>query len=100
MSNCPTAPTGKADPAEGVRPIAARLLDVNQVAMLLGVCVATIERLDAAGRLPSPVRLTRYKRWDLAELNLWLKHKTPAGDLPDRKAWAAMYVALQKAGRT
>lgn len=62
------------------------LVDARRVAALLGVGLRTLRTMDAAGRLPKPVRLSSgCVRWRLAELRDW----TDAG-CPDREAWEAI----------
>lgn len=70
-------------PRPDVSPI---LVDARRAARLLGIGLRTFRTMDAAGRLPAPVRLSRgCVRWRLAELLDW----TEAG-CPDREAWAAL----------
>jgi predicted DNA-binding transcriptional regulator AlpA len=74
-----------ADPA-GPPPI---LVDARRAAALLGVGLRTLRAMDAAGKLPAPVRLSPgCVRWRLAELREW----SEAG-CPDRKTWAALRAA-------
>ncbi|MFO0821977.1 MAG: hypothetical protein U0792_02475 [Gemmataceae bacterium] len=77
-----------ADPA-GSPPI---LVDARRAAALLGVGLRTLRTMDAAGKLPAPVRLSPgCVRWRLAELHDW----TQAG-CPDREAWEACKAARSK----
>lgn len=72
--------------AAGPPPI---LVDARRAAALLGVGLRTLRTMDAAGRLPAPVRLSPgCVRWRLAELRDW----TEAG-CPDRETWAARRAA-------
>lgn len=65
------------------------LVDARTAAALLGVGLRTLRTMDAAGRLPAPVRLSPgCVRWRLAELRAW----TEAG-CPDRETWAALRAA-------
>jgi predicted DNA-binding transcriptional regulator AlpA len=79
-------PTPTADPpadAAGPQPL---LVDARRAAQLLGVGLRTLRAMDAAGRLPAPVRLSPgCVRWRLAELRDW----TEAG-CPDRATWACI----------
>jgi predicted DNA-binding transcriptional regulator AlpA len=46
-----------------------KLLDVREVAEMLGIAVRTVWRLSATGELPPPVRLAaRVRRWRLADI--------------------------------
>lgn len=72
----PDAPTGAV-------PI---LVDARQAAALLGIGLRTLRTMDAAGRLPAPVRLSPgCVRWRHAELKDW----ADAG-CPDRSTWQAI----------
>lgn len=52
---------------------AAELLNVNQVAKLLGVSTRTAIRMADAGRMPRPLKLTsRVARWRAAEMRQWI----------------------------
>lgn len=47
-------------------------LNVNELAVRYGVCVATIRNWARAGILPQPTRLTAgCSRWPLADLEAW-----------------------------
>lgn len=52
------------------------------LAEMLGVSTRHVQRMDAAGKLPCPLRLGRSVRWSVAELDHWI-----AAGCPDRKAW-------------
>lgn len=64
-----------------IEPTAA---SVRTVAKLLECSPRHVERLDAAGKIPAPVRLGRAKRWNLDELRRWV-----AAGCPDRQTWTA-----------
>lgn len=57
------------------------LIDIQQLAVLLGRSVASLERDQAAGRLPAPVRIGGSKRWRRADIEAWV-----AAGCPTRKA--------------
>lgn len=63
---------------------AALLIDIRQLAALLSRSVASLERDQAAGRLPAPVRVGGSKRWRRAEIEAWV-----AAGCPARAAWDA-----------
>ena len=66
-------------------PIQPELLDLDQVAALLGVGPTLVKSMHSDGRLgPQPVRLGRRRLWRRRELLDWLD----AG-LPPRVKWAA-----------
>jgi len=58
------------------------LLTAVGVAHELGLSVRTVRRLDAAGKLPKPVRIGGAVRWHREEIRLWIQ----AG-CPDRQRW-------------
>lgn len=54
------------------------LLDVRQVAELLGVHQRTVWRMSAAGDLPAPIKLSeRVVRWRLVDLERHLSKAKP-----------------------
>jgi len=59
------------------------LLSARDLASLLRLGLRTIRSMDAAGKLPAPVRVGGSVRWRLDELRAWLD----AG-APDRQTWA------------
>ena len=56
--------------------------DARGLSRALGVSLRHVRRLDAAGRLPSPIRLGRAVRWLVREIESWL-----AAGCPDRQSW-------------
>jgi excisionase family DNA binding protein len=58
------------------------LLSAKDLARTLGLGLRTIRSMDAAGKLPAPVRIGGAVRWRAAEIRDWLD----AG-APDRKTW-------------
>jgi len=62
-----------------------------QLADRLNVSLRHVRRMDAAGKLPRPVRLGRSVRWPLREIEAWL-----SAGAPDRRTWEA----LRNRGRT
>lgn len=71
------------------------LVSARQGALLLGIGLRTFRTMDAAGRLPAPVRLSPgCVRWRLAELHAW----ADAG-APDRETWETIKAATGRAGR-
>lgn len=56
-----------------------------QLAERLSVSLRHIRRMDAAGKLPRPVRLGRSVRWPLREVEAWL-----SAGAPDRRTWEAL----------
>lgn len=66
-----------------VEPLA---VSAQQLARMLDLSVRTIRSMDAAGKLPKPVRLNGHAvRWVVAELESWL-----AAQSPDRTVWEAL----------
>lgn len=74
-----TTLTEKTPPADA--PLRPLLVDINRLAVLLGRSVASLERDQAAGRLPAPVRIGGSKKWRLADIQAWV-----AAGCPTRKA--------------
>ncbi len=60
-------------------------LPAGELASLLGVSLRHIRRMDAAGKLPKPVRLGYSVRWLAAEIEAWL-----TAGAPDRRRWQMM----------
>lgn len=58
------------------------LIDVEELAALLGRSTASLARDDAAGRLPTPVRIGGSKKWRFEELTAWV-----AAGCPPRSKW-------------
>ncbi len=58
------------------------LIDVEELAALLGRSVASLARDDAAGRLPTPVRLGASKKFRMDEVIAWV-----AAGCPPRAQW-------------
>lgn len=75
-----------AEPVPEARP--ALLVDIKQLAALLARSVASLERDQAAGRLPAPVYVGGSKRWRRAEVEAWV-----AAGCPRRAAWEAARAA-------
>lgn len=70
-----TAPTNP--PAADAPPVPL-LIDIHHLAALLNRSVASLERDQAAGRLPAPVRVGGSKRWRLADIREWVAAGCPA----------------------
>jgi predicted DNA-binding transcriptional regulator AlpA len=64
------------------------VVDARQLAPLLCISLRTVRAWDAAGKLPSPVRIGGRVVWRLDEIRAWLD----AG-APDRQTWAARRAA-------
>ena len=74
----PPADAGRAPPD-------ALLIDIRRLGALLARSVASLERDQAAGRLPAPVYVGGSRRWRRAEVEDWVR----AG-CPDRDRWEAV----------
>jgi predicted DNA-binding transcriptional regulator AlpA len=71
---------------------AALAVDARRLGRLLGLSLRTIRTMDAAGKLPRPVRLNGHSvRWTVSEVEKWL-----AAGAPDRTTWEV----LRKDGTT
>jgi excisionase family DNA binding protein len=60
------------------------LLGAEDVARLLSVAPRTVWKMDAAGKIPRPIRLGRRTLWRRAELEEWVE-----GGCPSRR-WVKM----------
>lgn len=79
------------------RPEPAALLDRPALAALLDIGVSTLDRMKASGQIgPPEVRVGGSVRWHRAEVEAWLAHRTPAGELHDGKAWPPVWADLQR----
>ncbi len=67
-------------PPSADSPLRPLLVDINRLAVLLGRSVASLERDQAAGRLPAPVRIGGSKKWRLADIQAWVAAGCPARD--------------------
>ncbi len=67
-----TQPTGATAPPQPL------LVDIHALAGLLDRSVASLERDQAAGRLPAPVRIGGSKRWRRADIEAWVAAGCPA----------------------
>ncbi len=56
---------------------AVQMIDVRELAKLLRISTRHVERSDAAGLIPAPIRLSRSKRWRLDEIKRWLTAGAP-----------------------
>lgn len=74
---CPVPPAGKH--RRTLRPLA---VDARRLAKLLTLGLRTIRTMDAAGKLPAPVRCGTRKLWLVVEVRGWL-----AAGCPDRETW-------------
>ena len=59
--------------------VAVELLDVRDVAALLGRCsIRHVHRLADAGKMPQPIKLGSLVRWRRAELDAWIAAGCPS----------------------
>ena len=64
----------------------APLIAISELSVLTGGrSIPSLERDDAAGRLPPPVRIGRSKRWRRQEILDWI-----SAGCPNRQTWEAM----------
>ena len=59
-------------------------VSARDLAVMLGVSLRQVWRLNSAGKLPKPIRLGGSVRWNRAEIHQWFE----AG-CPDRRTWEA-----------
>ncbi|OWK41019.1 helix-turn-helix transcriptional regulator [Fimbriiglobus ruber] len=82
-------PTHESQPARGVTP-PSLLIDIRDLSALLRRSVASLERDQAAGRLPPAVRLGGSRLWRRAEIEAWV-----AAGCPAAARWAALAAAAK-----
>jgi prophage regulatory protein len=73
-----------ADPPAG----SPLVVGAKELATLLRIGLRTVRTMDAAGKLPKPVRIGGSVRWSLEEIKSWL-----AAGAPDRDEWEARRAA-------
>ena len=54
-----------------------RLATADDVATLLSCSVRHVERLSKSGKMPSPIRLGRSRRWSLPAIKAWIDDGCP-----------------------
>jgi predicted DNA-binding transcriptional regulator AlpA len=86
-----TAPSTTAAAPADTLPAAPLVYSRQELAAVLGLGLATVDRMDSAGKLPKPVRLGARKVWARAEIAEWLQ----AG-APDRRTWEGMRAARRR----
>lgn len=59
-------------------------LNTAELADALGVSIRMIQRMNASGRLPRPMRFGRAVRWSVAELHAWMAAGSPGRDRWER----------------
>ena len=59
-------------------PDTSALLDVRQVAMLLGCSARYVYRLADAGKMPRPVKLGSLVRWNRQSVEEWIAEGCPS----------------------
>jgi predicted DNA-binding transcriptional regulator AlpA len=65
--------------------------DAKRLARLLTCGIRTIRTWDAAGRLPSPIRIGGRVVWRVDEIRRWL-----AAGAPDRETWNVIRATHKK----
>jgi len=60
-------------------------LSAAELAQALGVSLRHVHRMNTAGKIPRPIRLSRSVRWPIQEIQAWL-----AAGAPDRRTWEAI----------
>jgi prophage regulatory protein len=59
-------------------------MSARQLSQMLNVSLRQVWRLNAAGKLPQPIRLGGSVRWNRQEVTEWFE-----SGCPDRKVWEA-----------
>lgn len=60
----------------------AVLLSLSELAELLGTSLRTVQRMNATGALPAPIRIGARPRWRRDEIDAWI-----AAGCPERTSW-------------
>lgn len=55
-----------------------RLLNIDDVAQLMGVTVGTVRNLRSEGRFVPAVRIGRHLRWQFPDIGIWLQNQREA----------------------
>ena len=84
----PIDPPAPLDRRKRRRRLPPLVVDAKGLATLLTCGVRTVRTLDAAGKLPTPLRLGGRVVWRRAEIKAWV-----AAGCPDRAAWEAIKAA-------
>ncbi len=74
-------PKAAANPDQPLRP---HLINIKELAFVLGRSAESLSRDDKAGTIPASIKLGSSVRWDWNEILEWVKAKCP-----DRKTWEA-----------
>ncbi len=73
-------------PAGPTAPTTRLAVNAKRLAAMLELSERTIRTMDAAGKLPKPIKLNgRSVRWSVAEIEAWL-----ARGVPDRATWESI----------
>ena len=78
-------PTAADPPADAAAPL---VVDARRLAPMLCMGVRTVRTWDAAGKLPSPLRISGKVVWLVSEIHDWLRSGAPC-----RQDWAAIVAA-------
>ncbi len=81
--------TPHADGVTGTAP-PPLVVDAKALAAMLGLSVRTVRKMDAAGKLPRPLRFGHAVRWRLQEIQDWL-----GACAPDRNTWDRLRIRME-----
>lgn len=70
----------------------SRIVDRRELAAMLGIGLATVDRMQVAERVgPKSIQISRGRRgWLRASVESWLASGEKLGRLPNQHEWAAM----------
>lgn len=71
--------------AQETLPDEAKLLNVEDVAVLLRCSTRSVWRMSKTGRMPHPLKLGGAVRWSRAAVEQWVKNGCPGGGTADAK---------------
>jgi len=63
-------------------PAPQALIDIKQVAKLIGACTRTVRRRYQAGLMPGPMKLGRHLRWSRSAIQSWIDEGCPTPGAP------------------
>lgn len=82
-----------------IPPGTSLLMDIDELSEELRVSAATTGRMNSAGRIPAPLRVSNCVRWHRPTIEAWLAESQRAGRLLDRREWESLQQDAERGGR-